>query len=235
MMWKRFIFLGWCALTLVTLFFYPLIATIHDDLWYLQWRKYDAYDLLGVYVILTILMTTVLFGISTIRQTRLKCIVSFVVALIPFMSFGSQIIRQITGVKGIITHIAQWVATHMAVTSGIALVIFLCFAAWLYMRPRQLLLLGAAVVLILSPMNVLAVWTVGTAKYFSRGTIEKSLVETQRVLPNTYLFLFDELSYEFLYDENGQIGRAFPNIAALSLVSDNYHAAQSPDQGTFHS
>lgn len=231
LLWKRIIFFIWCAMTLTTLFFHPLITNIHDQFWYLQWTKQYTYEFILAYVLLSVLLTFILIAIGIIKGHRSKLAAAYFIGIIPFMSFGIQTIARL-GWGRIALEISDWIQRNIFVAVGIGIIIFLFVVALSYIRPRHILHIGLVCLLILSPLNFLLFWTIGTINHFVNLTVDKSHAESESALPNVYVFLFDELSPDFLYRSDGQINAIYPNIAEFSSVSDNYHQAISPGHNT---
>ena len=108
--------------------------------------------------------------------------------------------------------------------------------------PARILNVILALIIILSPINILAGWTIW--KLRGKDTlisIKKEVNISQYIKPsphnpthNIVVLLFDEMSYDFLY-RNGAIDSRYPNIKYFSSISDNYHAATAPGKQTLTS
>jgi hypothetical protein len=89
--------------------------------------------------------------------------------------------------------------------------------------------------LTLSPLNVLAGWTLWNLRNETTKIVTNAPdhYEKKAKTPkhNLIVILFDELSYEYLY-KDGLIKPQYANFHRLSSISDNYHEATSPGKVT---
>jgi hypothetical protein len=95
--------------------------------------------------------------------------------------------------------------------------------------------------LVISPLILTSLYTVVKASTVVEDTAPKETLAAPHdykppLLPDgsIYLIIFDEMSYEYLY-ENGEVKKAFPNFRAFSSVADNYHDATAPGPDTMTS
>ena len=208
------------AFTIVTLFFAPLLKSLRVETWYFQWSRKDTYAFIAAYALLFSAVVFILWFTARIPGPRLRIIILMMIAIVPFLSFLFSI------------YVIQ---IHPIKTTAVGTVFLLGIIIWLYCRPSQVRQFFFAIILIFSPLNISLLWSVISVEWFENLDIERPVGDHQTSLPNVYFFLFDELSPNFLYDNEGQILPAFPNIAEFSSVSDNYHNARTLKTQTFHS
>jgi hypothetical protein len=238
---KKIFIIMWLSFTLSVLFFYPLIATLNDNDIILHWRIQNTLELLAVIAIMTGIFTAFLYCAERYLNPFLRLAVYSIIAIIPLVSFGVHFLQQL-GYKEDLINLGQYVNMHKALGLGIGIffVTILLIASGRY--PSRVLNIILMVLITLSPMNILAGWTLwklrgeNTPVYLkkdghpSRG----AKGQFQNLSHNVIIFLFDELSYEYLY-YNKVIRSEYPNIKYLSSISDNYHAATSPGNQTLTS
>lgn len=233
---KQILLYFWFGITLATLFFYPLLAALRDNIWFLQWSFRNTVEFLLIYLIISIILAGVILGIARLKYPRPKLLAAALLALVPLLSFKVNVIAQF-GDKLALGAMVGWLqARHLYPSQfGFIAVISIILLAGIYRAPRTFLRIGTTALLVLSSLNLFAFWTIATIDHFEHNVVQQSGSETQVGLPNIYMLLFDGLSYEYLYDKEGKVKSAYPNIAALSAVSDNYHQARAPGKLTLHS
>jgi hypothetical protein len=224
----------WLALTLTILFFHPLFATLHDNDIILQWRIQNSWELIAAVALFTLLLTGALWLIDKISNTQIRFALFFLIFVIPFISFFVHFLQQL-GFKNALINFGQYaysnrfiVATIGAFCGGIFL--------WLVIRyPRKMIYALIVVLLVLSPLNLLAGVTLWNIRHVNTKIAINAPDhdETKEKTPNHNLIviLFDELSYEYLY-KDGSINPQYANFHRLSAISDNYHKAISPGKST---
>jgi len=107
---------------------------------------------------------------------------------------------------------------------------------------RNMLMKAALVFLfVISPLTLISLYTVAGASLWAgdRGAGETradAVGDKPSLHPegHVYLIIFDEMSYEYLYEE-GTVKSAYPNFRAFSDMADNYHDAQAPGANTMTS
>lgn len=225
---------SWLALTLSCLFFYPLFATLHDDVIILQWRTQNSWELIAAVVLLTLLLTGALWLISKISNTKLRFMLFSLVFVIPFISFLVHFLQQI-GFKHELINFGEYLGDNrfIVATIGAFCVVIFLFLAIRY--PRKMTDGLNIVLLVLSPLNLLAGLTLWNLRHVN-AEIEinhPNHYEKKEKTPkhNLIVILFDELSYEFLY-KDGAINPQYLNFHRLSSTSDNYHKAKSSGKET---
>lgn len=233
---KRTFLYFWFGITLTTLFFYPLLSALHDNIWFLQWSLRNTAEFLPIYLIISTILTGIIFAIARLRYPRLKLLAASLLALVPMLSFKVIAIAQFADKLPLGAMVGWLQARHMYPPQfGSIAVMSIILLAGIYRAPRTFLRIGTTVLLVLSSLNLFAFWTIVTIDHFEDNVVQQPISETGEKFPNIYIFLFDGLSYEYLYDKEGKIKPAYPNIAAFSAVSDNYHQARMPDKQTLHS
>ncbi len=238
---KTHLSIAWKALTLTILFFYPLIATLHDSSVVFQWQKQNTYELLSAIALLTIVITAILSCIERYLDRYFKLFAYIFISIVPLISFGLHFLMQL-GYKGELINLGQYVNTYKTAFFVILVFITLALLVLLVKYPARILNVILALIIILSPINILAGWTIW--KLRGKDTlisIKKEVNISQYIKPsphnpthNIVVLLFDEMSYDFLY-RNGAIDSRYPNIKYFSSISDNYHAATAPGKQTLTS
>jgi len=233
---KSKIFNLWIALTFVILFFYPLFSTLHDNYIILQWRFKNTMELILVIVLLTLVLTPILWLIhNKINDRRKQVVLLSIIFLIPFILFFVHLFRQL-GFVGELIFFGEYVSRNKFYALLLILSLLLMFLILVFRYPKKVLYLLYIIFIAVSSLNILALWTI--LSHFNTNTkisITGKLNNPIQVKMNSnkqfIIILFDELSYDYLY-KAGSIDSRFPNFKKLSLISDNYHRATSPGRQT---
>lgn len=231
----------WMGMALASLFFYPLIASLHDQLWYLQWKRANSWELFFSLVLVSLFTAFALWSTFRCRVPHVKLLILLLIVSIPLLSFSIHVIRQL-GYTFYVIQIGMWFRAHRIIVlffSGATLLVPLSF---FFRFPRRVFQLLMAIILFLSPLSLVSVVTIVQAGLHDTTTTIRPPAEDNRppsdtmgTSPRTIVFLlFDELSYQYLY-QNGNIRPEFPHLAELSAISTNYHKAIAPSNGTFTS
>ncbi len=241
MMNKR-IFHYFCfGLALSSMFFYPLTASLNDSPFYMHWRAIHTYEFLLSWLGIAILLSFVLWFSFEKLSSRSGLSIIFAVSILPFISMGIHICRQIGLKKELI-----WLFQNRF-SYGFILVIFL-FTMVILVHPKmdswrkKIQSLYTIALIVLSPLSLLSLYTVINFGFCEQPGIElltdkpvfSSNPGKNTPTDNIYILLFDEMSYEYLYDNN-LIREIYPNISAFASSSDNFHSADSPGGGTLSS
>lgn len=231
---KKYLSLSWLSLTLTILFFHPLIATLHENVIFLQWRIQNTFELLAAIALLTVILTLFLCCIEHYSNRYFKLAAYFFISIVPLISFGVHFLRQL-GYKEELINLGQYANMNKVacLAIGIFIIAFLFFVSAKY--PSRILNVILMLLITLSPINILAGWTIWKVRGENRPIYLKKDMnlsrETQKYphnpAQNIYIFLFDGMSYGLLYN-NGVIDSKYSNIKYLSSISDNYHSATAP-------
>lgn len=220
----------WLALTLSVLFFHPLFATLHDNVIILQWRIQNSLELLATLALCTLLLTGALWLIDKATNIKIRLVLLILLFIVPFVSFFVHFMQQL-GFKGNLITLGQSVHQNRLFVVTIGLFCGSLFFLLVARYPRRITHALIVILLTLSPLNALAGWTLWNLRDKDTKIMIKShaLYEKKTMPPkhNLIVFLFDELSFEYLY-KDGSINPLYVNFRRLSSISDNYHAANSP-------
>ena len=102
---------AWLALTLSILLFYPLFATLHDNVIILQWRIQNSLELIAAVALFVLLLTGALWLIDKISNTIIRCVLFFLMFIIPFISFFIHFLQQL-GFKNALITFGQYAHGH---------------------------------------------------------------------------------------------------------------------------
>ena len=231
---KKVLFFLWVAASLTTMFFYPLVSAMSDDLVYLQWQRTDTYAFCVNFVAIAAVTALLLWWVDSIPNSYGRTVAVVVLIALPFGSFGIQVLRQLLPAEQLAA-VAVFVASNLSaqIIVGMLTLVGGVVAVRHHEALRQAITTAALVV---SPLCVAAAVTVARAGFLDptvqitsdRGTQPAETSQTNR---NVFVIVFDELDYDFLY-EDGKIRSAYPAMRAFSAISENYHEALSPGEAT---
>jgi len=221
--------------TLSSLFFYPLFSELHDNILILQWRWINTVELFYAFMLSSLLAGVVFYLIYKCKNVYIKLLILLAIVFIPFMSFFIYVLKQLIG-KGFIITVSNLLLSQFR---KIALpVIAILAVGFIFVRySRRIVQILILILFVLSPINILSIWS--GVKACSKNTVifmdnckdQKQSLGQHKPEDNILVILFDELSYDYLY-ENDKIKREYENFRNLSLISDNYHKALSPGNAT---
>ena len=231
------IFLLWGAV-LSALFFYPLVGNLEYRP-FMMWSPANTAELLLAFLLLAAILGILARLAAMIPSERLRLVVFASVCLIPFASFLSSLLHLLSlNFKVFLVGAEAFLRQHPSL--GAPPVLLGAAFAWIcWRRSRAVLGLLQEALLILSPVVLIAV--VGVVRFgLGRRIVTEirpahaptaSLESAPKAPKNIYIFLFDETSYDYLY-ERGSVRSDFPNIKAFSEMSENYHSALSAGTDT---
>jgi len=236
---KSILYFLWLGVSLTTMFFYPLISTISDGLFYLQWQNSNTLELFLAFLTISSVLGVLLYVTESIQTSYRRIIITMLLCVIPFASFAIHISRRL--VPGhLLISVAEWLAENSTVAYPLVAISLLVS---IYTMPRYHETVRRGLikaVLIFSPLTAFAVVTVLRFGFLSPIIEIKNdshNITARRVTSNSrniFVVLFDELDYEYLY-EKGDIRGDYPNIKAFASISENYHGALSPGGATLTS
>jgi len=224
----------WLALTLSCLFFYPLFATLYDNDIILQWRIRNNLELVTAVAFSTLMLSGTLWLVDKISNTKIRLAAFFSIFIIPFISFFIHFLRQL-GFTGALINFGQYAHDNRLITTAIGAFCGALFLLLIIRYPRKMISALVMVLFVLSPLNLLAGWTLWNFRNTNTKIVINALDHYENITKplnhNVIVILFDELSYEYLY-KDGLINTQYTNFQRLSSQSDNYHAATSPGNQT---
>lgn len=225
----------WIGFSLACLFFYPLAAVLEDDRYYLHWRPDHGFELA-----LAIFVLTLVFGCGWAAAERLggRLGALFLVSLVgvPFASCVTYVVRQLSQGGAL----SQGSLDPAIRVSYAACALFIISIAIVWPNGLRTFLRG--LILAIFPVVLLLVKTFALSSFDSQG-LEASrnkpvvmaartedIVSTSRCAP-VLVFLFDELSFSYLYDGR-DIRGDLPHFRRLLDTSTNYLSAWAPGRDT---
>lgn len=228
----------WLGAALSSLFFYPLVASLADSPFSLQWQPLHGLELGASFGALALVLGALLHLAEGLDRPRLRLAALTAVAAMPLASAGMYLLRQLGAVE-----LLNEIAGSSLALPVAGVLVLLVGGAGLGALKRPLVACGAIQValLIVSPLTLLSVLRV------TEGSLETvPIVVTHGTdalhgeaglsdLPDIIVFLFDELDYDFVYDEERQVLPELLNFRRLAAISDNYHRARSPGRMTLAS
>ena len=222
----------WIAATLTSLFFYPLIAGLNENLSVFQWRTINTIELISIASIFTLIFYVVLFVIAKVDDVQIRCGLLYLIFIVPFSSFIFYFLEQI-GYKSNLLFIAKY--SECGKSNVVFISVFFATLLFLIIQYPRIMMQGFAVMMfVLSPVNIIFLKTLlvirdSNAKIEITSSIFNGNNKTLK--SNVYIFLFDELSYNYLYN-NGVVNNKYKHFKYLSSLSYNYLSAHSPGKET---
>lgn len=227
----------WLGLTLGSMFFYPLTSSLHDSPYYMHWKPIHSLELLLAWVFVSaIFFSLMLFSLKK-SGTRIGVAVVIIALAFPLISMLLHMARQLKLDTSLIKFANGYIL--YGILGGLALLIAVIVLADGFQNLRRKFQSALVIfLLVISPMNLTSVYAVFKSGHFLsrqafRQNAERPKDEKNSAMPygDIYIIVFDEMSYEYLY-ENKNVKGAFPNIKAFSSQADNYHLASAPGDST---
>jgi hypothetical protein len=225
----------WLGAALSSLFFYPLVASLADSPFMLQWQPMHGLELGASFAAMTLSLGALFHLAEGLARPRLRLAALVVLCAMPAASAGMYLLRQLGAVE-LLNQLAQ---SSLGLPLAIALLAALGTAGFFAVR-RPLFAVDAirVTLLIVSPLSLLSAFQVTqqsleTVPIFVTPGEESPSSEAD--LPDVIVLLFDELDYDFLYDGERAILPELLNFRRLAATSDNYHRALSPGAMTLTS
>jgi sulfatase-like protein len=228
----------WLGLTLTALFFYPLVSSLSDGLYYMQWQIYNTYELLVCLLIGMAIFSSTIFLIEKISNKFVSSTGIMILSVIPISSFTIHLCRQL----GFTSSLSQFSKMQFSGQSLLFITLVFCAIISVVMLFLFKELIGKIIlsfILIISPVTVVIAMTI-VQHGFKDTLIDipdenlKDSSNSEKSLPNIYVLLFDELDYDFLYEDK-KIKPEFLSFLEFSNVSINYHNATAPGDSTLPS
>ena len=223
----------WYGAALASLFFMPLIQALQTGIVYLFWQGRDTAELAIAFAGLTLLFGAAWYALDRAAGApRLQVAGLTLLGAIPLASFGTIILRQLVDVSSART-IPPVVLLMLAIvlgTIGLATVVSIPALSLRALRGTALLL-SPVTLIMLAAFVQLARYPGTPAAYSTPQQATGSDSRDSTARPSVYVFLFDELSYRFMY-QDGAVRRDLPHLRWLSERATNYHGAQAPGDET---
>ena len=219
--------------------FYPLTASLSESLYLIHWSDMNLLEFIIAWVVLAILFLVGLNWADQETPSRGSFLAHLLLLSVPLAFMCIHVVRQLGYTRELI-RLQQ--TTSIPLLSSCFSIVLLCMiiAKRLSKLRRTSVRLIRVSLTVLSPLSILTLYT-GFVATFMVGDVKTKYsidVEDSRVGlghpvggEQIHVFLFDELSYEFLY-KDGDVEDEFPNIREFSELSDNYHYALSPGNFT---
>lgn len=222
---------AWIGFGLSGLFFYPLASALSGDPYYLQWQPSHGSSALAALMLLAVAVAVVLRPVL-MRGSRAATVTLALVALLPLVSLGAGVSRQLPFGETLRRLWELPIARYglVAVAAG-ALIAALVVWPLVIRRGLERLLQ------ILTPIAVVV--TIGLARSMFEpatpiATRASSPVPDGSLCPSVVALLFDEFSFSYLY-EGSEIRPEFPNLRRFGAQAIHYQAVRSPGPETINS
>jgi hypothetical protein len=239
---RRGLTAAWVGFTLAALFLYPLAGALADDVFYLQWQRRDSVAALVALALLWLPCAVAVYAIWPLptasdarqqsparRSGRGTTLALMAVAALPIASFLAELLQQLPN-DGALIH--AW--ENPLIRLGIPAALLLLLATALALFPAALGRVWRAVLLALSPVALLVVYTITTAAYYRHPVVVRDAPPPASVSSrcgSVVALLFDELSFAYLYDGSA-VKRDYPAIRALADTATQYLHVTAPGHET---
>jgi hypothetical protein len=226
---------AWMGLALAGWFFYPLASALEGDSYYLQWQPRHSAEALAAVIALAALFGIAIVGVRKVSG-RTGAFALLLIAAVPLASLAVGVIRQLPQ-RGVLISLWQQQVISLGVTSVAAALIIILPMAWPEVFRRWFWRL----LMVLSPASlvVLGAFLVAGARQPPPLAIDHPPLELVEATASTkaspcasvLVFLFDELSFSYLYDGAG-IRTEFPWIRKFSSSATHHLAVSAPGPDT---
>lgn len=229
----------WLGMTLSSMFFYPLIASLNESPYYLNWKPLHTLEFLLAWLGISILFTIVLWFSLKKTTTRIGVPIIFTVSLLPFASMGVHVCRQLRLENDLIA-LAGNPVLYVFIFIALLWIVVIILHPKMDRRREKIRSFYFIFLLIISPLTLISVYAVIKSSFYIQMPAGEYLNGSSSSLGNKnedpsvdsiYIVLFDEMSYEYLY-ENDSIKKSYPNIRAFASLADNFHYATAPGDET---
>ena len=222
--------------TLSTLFFYPLIDALASNPYYLHWQGRDSLELGLAGLALALLFGCGEWVVARRSSPRARLLGRLALLAVPLMSSISALLRGLDPDSVSARQLSGMVPVLGA--GGLAAMVLAT------MSRRASSFLAAAVfraMLVLSPVSLIFLWYIlplsgrTSPRVLSTEPAGSVRLERPAMATGVYVLVFDEFSYDFLYDEKAQIRESLSNLSSLARIATHYHHASSPGASTLPS
>jgi hypothetical protein len=235
---RRKLLSAWLGFCLAALFLYPLAATLDGNIYYLQWQPGHSVE-----TVVALIGLAAAFALAVHQLDRLSgryaAVAWLALAALPLASFGVGVVRQLP-LRETLIPLWERRAVSLSLPAVAGAVAAIALFAWPAAVQRAL----SRLLLILSPVSLVVVRSI-VASGLSAGP---ALIVNGPQLPasgaalrggqsgcfSVLAFLFDELSYSYLY-EGGDVRPDFPAIRAFASGATNHTAVSAPARDTLFS
>ena len=231
-MTRRLVISAWLGFALAALFFYPLAVALQADMYYLQWQPRHVAELAAVLAALGLLIAVALFVLWP-RSSRSASLALIAIATIPLASFVAGVSRQLP-FDDLLRAAWENRGVRLALPSALAACVTVSVVLW----PKAFNRWFRRLLIVLSPVSLLVFGSIIASAFHVVPTIAvdrapgsagaRPGAECAPVLA----LLFDELSFSYLYDENGHVRTDYPEIGRLSAEATNYLDVAAPARET---
>lgn len=222
---------GWLGFTFAALFFYPLAAALEGDPYYLQWQPSHSVEALTALVVLAAVLGGALRVVLP-QQQRWATVTLAVLAVVPLASLGAGASRQVpfSGDLRLAWESPFW---RYGVTF-VAAALPVAGLTWWPGASRRVL---EWLLLVLSPVSLVVVVALVRPAFQPavRIAVERPPAPSSGPsCPSVLALLFDELSFSYLFDEEGggEIRPEFPHFRSFATGATTYLAVRSPGGST---
>jgi hypothetical protein len=225
---------AWMGFALAGWFFYPLASALEGDRYYLQWQPRHSAEAAAALVALTALFAIGIFGVRRVSG-RTGAVALLLITAVPLASLVAGAIRQLP-LRGVL--IALW--QHPVVPLGITGIAAALITILPLARPDVFRRWFWRLLMVLSPISlvVLKAFVVAGVREPPAVALDYSSLElkatpqpTTSPCTSVLVFLFDELSFSYLYD-GAEIRADFPRIQRFSNTATQHRAVSSPGPET---
>lgn len=224
----------WYGTALASLFFYPLLRAIDGDIYYLLWQPEHSQEFGVAFGLLALLLAGAWRGLDRlVSSPRLQLVGTVLLALIPLTSFAVATVRQMP-IKETLIPLMAAPGVRLWLAIGLGAVAILVLAT----VPGRALKAVRGGLLVMSPVSLIVAMTfLRLGGYHQDSPISVTATRVVAQSGNrssTFVFLFDELSYRFVYAD-GVVRPDLPHLRRLSDRATNYAAASAPGDETITS
>lgn len=230
-MTRRLVIAGWLGFSLAALFFYPLAAALQADHFYLQWQPMDALEAAAALALLALPAGAVVYALWP-RSDRMATLALLALAALPLASFLAGVSRQVPFDDELRD---AWANPVLRLGTPTAVVVALV-AAFAFL-PAAFHRWLRRVIIVTSPVSLIVAGTL-VASAASRAPLVSVDGTPENGQPaagachSVVAWLFDELSFSYLYQEDGSVGADFPAIQQFSGSATSYVAVTAPARET---
>lgn len=220
---------AWLGFALAGIFFYPLAAAVDSDPYYLQWQPVHAAEA-GVALALLAVVFGAAIAATWSREGRGGTVAVFLVALLPLLSLGAGLSRQLP-IDDALREAWERPLVRLGVPAVVGLGLIVAFVA----RPVVLGRWLRGALMVVSPVSLVVVESFVTSAAHTGPPVVRSepvqAAATATSCAPVVALLFDELSFTYLYDGD-MIAPAFPNVRRFAESATNHLAVTAPGPET---
>jgi len=226
----------WVSFSLSSLFFYPLTMSLFGKwLYFMNWSILNTLELASVFIILTLILSLIIFFVESIKNKIVKSILIAIIAFFPLVFFFIHLARQFID-KGFLIFVAEYIFSLYGLLFFVSLGAFLIYKKIVWVS--KFYEMTISLILALIPLSLATIFIViinGFGGHVDAvGEIDSLAVDKSIAVKrgNVFVFLFDELDYSILYNEDGKVHAKYSNLHEFSQNATNYHDARAPGRAT---